>query len=109
MRYGNLEYAGFDWDKGNISKIEARVSIEIVEEFFKVKILFKEDKRHSLGEERFIAMGYTKDPKRCLFIAYTIRKNCNVVLIRPISARFTHKKEEDAYAEQIKKLQEKKS
>jgi uncharacterized DUF497 family protein len=107
VRYGNLEYDGFDWDEGNSTKIEARVAINVIEEFFKKKVLFKEDTRHSFSEDRFIAMGYIKNPKRCLFVAYTIRKKGNEILIRPISARFTHKKEEEAYEEQVKKLQEK--
>jgi uncharacterized DUF497 family protein len=81
VRFSKLEYDGFDWDEGNIAKIEARIPLQIVEEFFKGKILFKEDDRHSFSEERFIA-------------------------IRPISARFTHKKEEEAYEKQIKKIQE---
>lgn len=107
MRYSNLEYDGFDWDEGNIAKIEARMPIQIIEEFFKGKILFKEDTRHSFSEERFIAIGHTKDPKKCLFVAYTIRGKGTEILIRPISARFTHKKEEEAYEKQIKKFQEK--
>jgi hypothetical protein len=107
VKYGNLEYDGFDWDEGNTAKIESRVSIKAVEEFFEMKIIFKEDTRHSLSEERFIAMGHTKSPKRCLFVAYTIRIKGNEILIRPISARFTHKKEEEAYEEQVKKLQKK--
>ena len=107
MRYSNLEYDGFDWDAGNIAKIEARMPIQVVEEFFKGKILFKEDTRHSFSEERFIAIGYTKEPRKCLFVAYTIRGKGNEILIRPISARFTHKKEEEAYEKQIKKFQEK--
>lgn len=107
MRLVTLDFDGFDWDEGNTSKVEARVAIEIVENFFMQEILVKEDSRHSLSEERFLAIGYTKE-KRCFFVAYTIRTKGSEKLIRPISARYTHKKEEEAYEAEIKKLQKKK-
>ena len=66
MRLATLDYDSFDWDEGNTAKIEERVAIEILEEFFKQKLLTKEDTRHSLSEERFIAMGYTNEG-RCFF------------------------------------------
>jgi uncharacterized DUF497 family protein len=106
MRLATLEHDGLDWDEGNSAKIETRVSLEVIEDFFKQELLIKEDLRHSFSEERFLAMGYTKDPKRCLFVAYTIRTKGAEKLIRPISARFTHKKEEEAYEREIKKLKE---
>lgn len=106
MRLATLAHDGLDWDEGNSVKIETRISLEIIEDFFKQELLIKEDLRHSFSEERFLAMGYTKSPKRCLFVAYTIRTKGAEKLIRPISARFTHKKEEEAYEREIKKLQE---
>lgn len=106
MRLSTLEHDGLDWDDGNTAKIEARVPLEAVEEFFKQELLIKEDLRHSFSEERFLAMGYIKDPKRCLFVAFTVRLKGNEKLIRPISARYTHKKEEKAYEREVKKLKE---
>lgn len=106
MRLGTIEHDGLDWDEGNSAKIETRVSLEVIEDFFKQELLIKEDQRHSFSEERFLAMGYTTDPKRCLFVAYTIRTRGAEKLIRPISARFTHKKEEEAYETEVKKLKE---
>tara|TARA_B110001454_G_C12722850_1_gene435536 strand:+ start:5876 stop:6202 length:327 start_codon:yes stop_codon:yes gene_type:complete len=106
MKLAKLEHDGLDWDDGNTAKIEARVPVEVLEDFFKQELLVKEDQRHSFSEERFLAMGYTKEPKRCLFVAFTIRNKGSEKLIRPISARYTHKKEEEAYEAQIKKLQE---
>jgi len=52
MRLATLDYDGFDWDDGNIAKMEARVAIEVVEGFFKQEILVKEDTRHSLKEAK---------------------------------------------------------
>lgn len=104
MRMVTLHYDGFDWDKGNTGKIEERVTIGTVEGFFKQRLLIKEDSRHSLSEERFLAIGYTVE-ERCLLVAYTIRFKGNKKLIRPISARYTHKKEEEAYEAEIKKIE----
>ena len=101
-----LKHDGIDWDEGNSAKIEARVSLEVIEAFFKQELLIKEDLRHSLSEERYLAIGYAKNPRRCLFVAYTVRSKGAETLIRPISARYTHKKEEDAYEAEVKKLKE---
>lgn len=106
MRLSTLEHDGLDWDDGNTAKIEARVPLEALEEFFKQELLIKEDLRHSFSEERFLAMGHTKNPKRCLFVVFAVRLKGNEKLIRPISARYTHKKEEEAYEREIKKLKE---
>lgn len=106
MKFAVLDHDGLDWDSGNIIKIEARVSVKVVEDFFKQKLLIKEDPRHSWNEKRFLAMGYTRDV-RCFIVAYTIRFKEGQRLIRPISARYTHKKEERAYEAEVKKLQEK--
>ncbi len=106
MRLSTLEYDGLDWDDGNTAKIEARVPLETLEDFFKQELLIKEDLRHSFSEERLLAMGYTQDPKRCLLVAFTVRVKGDERLIRPISARYTHKKEEEAYEREVKKIKE---
>lgn len=98
-----LVHDGLDWDVGNKSENEARLPLEVIEEFFKQELLIKEDLRHSSSERRFLAMGYTNNPNRCLFVAFTFRLKGNEQLIRPISARFMHKKEEDAYEREVKK------
>lgn len=103
MRYSSVVFDGFDWDAGNSSKVKERVSIEEVERFFKQRLLLKEDSRHSFSEKRMIAMGYTTD-ERVLFVAFTMRKKGNENLIRVISARYTHKRERDAYEEIRKTL-----
>lgn len=90
MKYLELAYEGFDWDAFNSSKVKARVSIEEVETFFKQRILVREDTRHSFGEQRFIAMGEVH--RRCLFVAFTVRKKGSETLIRVISSRYVHTK-----------------
>ncbi len=104
MQLSYLEYNGFEWDNGNVAKIESRVPVNEIENFFQQELLIKADFRHSHNEERFLAIGYTKKSKRCLLVAFTFRLNGHDKLIRPISARYTHKKEEEAYEREIKKL-----
>jgi uncharacterized protein len=103
-----LRHDGLDWDEGNRSKIEARVPAEVIEEFFKQELLIKEDIRNSFNEVRFLAIGYTKQPPRCLFVAFTLRTKDHETLIRPISARYTHKKEAEKYEVEVKKIKKNK-
>lgn len=51
---------------------------------------------HSHSEGRFRAIGRT-ETGRGVFIVFTLRRKSDEVLIRPISARFMHKKEIGAY------------
>ena len=101
MEYVEIKFDGFDWDRGNIAKIQNRIPIEVIEELFNQRLIIKEDNRHSLTEDRYIAMGISSD-KRLIIIAYTIRVKEGKNFIRVIPARYTHKKEKDAY-EEIKK------
>ena len=101
MKYFRLKFDGFDWDDGNTAKITARLTLDEVELLFKQKLLVKEDTRHSFSEERWIVMGNHPNG-RCIFVAFTIRKKGDESLIRPISARYMHEKEQKIY-EEIKK------
>ncbi len=84
----------FDWDQGNKDKnqIKHKVSNLECEEVFLNKPFVYPDLKHSHNEERFFALGETKN-KRLLYICFTIRKNS----IRVISARDQHKKERIEY------------
>ncbi len=106
MRLLIIEHGGLDWDDGNIYKIEARVSREAIHEFFRHEVLVKQDLRCPSSEERFLAIGHAKDTRRCLFVAFTFRAKGSEKLIRPISARYMHKKEKEAYEKEVKKLKE---
>ena len=86
---------GFDWDKGNINKNRTKHKVtfsECEQIFFNQPLLVKNAVLHSKTEERFCALG-TTDKGRCLFIAFTVRKN----LIRVISARDMSCKERRIY------------
>jgi uncharacterized protein len=57
------------------------------------------DLKHSAAEERFIAIGRTQ-AGRPLFVAFKIRMKAGRTLIRPISARYMHAEEVEAYEAQ---------
>ena len=59
---------------------------------------------HSGKEERLRAVGVTAK-KRNLFVVFTPRKKGETLLIRPISARYMHKKEVQAHEKEIPEIQ----
>ena len=94
---------GFDWDAGNISKCEKHgVAIADIEELFSRPLHVITDGRHSVYEDRFIAVGKTADG-RGIFVGFTIRHGKAGNLIRPITARFMHKREAKKYEEEVAK------
>jgi uncharacterized protein len=91
--------AGFDWDDGNWPKCArhgvSRAEIEYV--LTHTPAVFPD--RSEAIEVRLNAIG-RNDDGRYLFIVFTFRtKNANT-LIRPISARYMHRKEVDHYERQ---------
>jgi uncharacterized protein len=92
-----LQANGFEWDKGNRANCEKHgLSVSAIESLFARPIAILPDAAHSQGEHRFRAMVRT-DKGRGVFIVFTLRHEGEEVLIRPISARYTHKKEIEAY------------
>ncbi|MBT4286908.1 MAG: BrnT family toxin [Deltaproteobacteria bacterium] len=76
---------GFDWDEGNISKNWEKHDVstgECEQMFFNKPLIVKRDKKHSIAENRYYALGRT-DMDRLLFAVFIIRNN----KIRVISAR----------------------
>ena len=88
---------GFDWDEGNIEKCEKHgVSRREIEFALGSRPAVATDLKHSDTEQRFIAVH--RNPEgRPMFIAFTFRHVAAGVLIRPVSARYMHKKEVAAY------------
>jgi uncharacterized DUF497 family protein len=92
-----LRANGFDWDTGNRSKCEKHgLSISVIESLFTRPLAILPDEDHAQRERRFCAVGRT-DKGRGVFIVFTLRRKGDELLIRPISARYMHKKEIDAY------------
>lgn len=89
---------GFDWDVANLGKnskhdVDNRESEEA---FFNQPLLVTPDDIHSDDEIRWRALGRT-DAGRKLTVIFTLRKSGT--LLRVISARDMHRKEEVLYDE----------
>jgi uncharacterized protein len=92
-----LQANGFDWDRGNRAKCEKHgLSIATIESLFTRPLAILPDAAHSLREERLRAIGRT-EKGRGVFIIFTLRRKGDELLIRPISARYMHKKEIEIY------------
>jgi uncharacterized DUF497 family protein len=89
----DLPTAGFDWDRGNLEKCRRHgVAIADIESMFRRDLWVIPDWTHSVRESRLRVIG--KDSKgRHIFAVFTFRSRRGEMLIRPISARYRHKKE----------------
>lgn len=92
-----VDASGFDWDEGNSSKCQKHgVSVDEIEGLFAGEVTIFEDEGHSGAEQRFMAIGKAPSGRS----VFTLRQRGNAVLLRPISARYMHRKE-IAYYEKI--------
>lgn len=78
------------------------LSARDIESIFQGPVSVFPDPEHSGEEERFIGIGKT-EKHRSVFVVFTLRRKDDVVLIRPISARFMHKEEIDYYEKETSK------
>lgn len=91
--------AGFDWDDGNWPKCAKHgVSRSEIEHALMHDPAVFPDRGMAL-EDRLNAIGRNADG-RYLFIVFTFRTMRGNTLIRPISARYMHRKEIDHYERQ---------
>jgi hypothetical protein len=98
--------AGFDWDRGNRDKCQLHgVSVAEIEAAFKRPMGVVPDPSHSPNEERFKAIGRT-DEGRHLLIVFTLREHDGATRIRPISARYMHRREVEHYEKTIAEIDE---
>ena len=99
----NIRIAGFVWDEGNWPKCAKHgVTRTRIQSLFAQSPAVYPDPAHSTAEERFLAIGPSGDDGRFLFVAFTLRTHGQEVLIRPVSARFMHRKEIEHYERQRK-------
>jgi uncharacterized DUF497 family protein len=92
-----LSVDGFDWDVGNRDKCQAHgVSIAEIESMFLSPLSVFPDPLHSWEEQRFKAIGRNTDG-RYIFLVYTLRQREERIYIRPIGARYMHRKEIEHY------------
>jgi uncharacterized DUF497 family protein len=88
---------GFDWDRGNRAKCRKHgVSVEEIESLFLRPLMILPDEAHSITESRMKAIGKTR-AGRYVFLVFTIREKQGKRYIRPISARYMHRKEIEHY------------
>jgi uncharacterized protein len=81
----------FDWDKHNLAKCLARVPRAEIERLFHDPGTYLAADPH-LGETRYRAIGHPA-VGRPLFVVFALRRIGEELVIRPISARYAHKKE----------------
>lgn len=92
-----LRVSGYDWDDGNRKKCQQHGgSVAEIEALFVQPVRIAPDPKHSVAEDRLIAVGRTR-AGRPLFVAFTIRTQHHRRLIRPVTARYLHAKEIAAY------------
>jgi uncharacterized DUF497 family protein len=89
---------GFGWDDGNRRKSldKHKVTEAEAEQVFVHEPLIVEDVEHSVREDRYRALGETKDGRR-LHVTFTFREEGRK--IRVISARDMNRKERAIYEE----------
>jgi uncharacterized DUF497 family protein len=92
--------AGFDWDEGNLEKCQKHgVSVAEIEGIFARAHTLRVDMEHSLAEVRLKAIGRSSKGRH-VFLVFTVRERNGERLIRPISARYMHRKEVAHYEEE---------
>lgn len=97
-----MKISGFDWDTGNIDKCQKHgLSIDAIEFCFEHgKYRLNDDPKHSTTEDRYFIISKDQNSRHC-FIIFTYRIKNGKKLIRPLSARYMHKKEIKYYEEKI--------
>ena len=92
-----MNIAGYQWDQGNRTKCQKHgVSISEIEGMFLRPVSVFPDVAHSDEEERFIAISTTEEGRHILLV-FTVGEHDGERLIRPVSARYMHKREVDHY------------
>jgi uncharacterized protein len=93
----DMQFDGFDWDEGNWPKCAKHgVSKAEIESVFEFDPGIYLDPDHSSLEQRFRAIGMTEEG-RMVLIAFTMRTMGSITKLRPVSARYMHKKEVTRY------------
>jgi uncharacterized DUF497 family protein len=87
----------FDWDAGNLAKCQKHgvTTIEI-EHVLDSDPFLVPDYQHSQDEDRHIAVGLNRSG-RPIFIVFTLRMLDGEESVRPLSARYMHRKEIEIY------------
>ena len=96
-----MRFDGFDWDRGKSEKIIGHgLTQKQVETVLLGDVYLVPDPTHSAFEQRYSAIGQD-EVGRYVFVVVTFRRFLGALLIRPISARYMHRKEVGKYEEEI--------
>ena len=96
-----MQFDGFDWDDGNREKCQKHgVSIAEVEALFEGMVLVGPDAAHSTSEKRLRAIGRTATGRN-IFVVFTWRLKDGRRFVRPVSARYMHRKEVAKHGQKI--------
>jgi len=76
------------------------VPLATIENLFHGPLAVFPDPEHSTTEERFKAIGHT-DGGRGVLIVFALRSQEGDIFIRPLSARYMHRKEVEHYEKEI--------
>lgn len=88
-----MKFDGFDWDQGNIEKCRRHgLTLAEIESVFDGAVIILPDLDHSELENRLRGIGVTVTG-RSAFVVFTMRNG----KLRPLSARFMHRREVDRY------------
>ena len=99
-------FGGFEWDGGNRDKCcKHGLSVTDIEcVLLNTETLIVPDEKNSKIEPRFIAIGRATNGRYAL-VVFTPRKREGEAVLRPISARYMHRKEIEKYAQEISRAQ----
>lgn len=88
------------WDAGNLDKCQKHgVTIAEIEHVLDGDPFLYPDYGHSYDEQRTIAVG-TNRSGRSIFVVFTIRIADGREFVRPVSARYMHRKEIEKWVEE---------
>lgn len=92
--------SGFEWDAANLAHCRKHgIDRSEIEDVLRGAPAIHADPAHSLGEQRLKAIGRTM-AGRYDFIVFTLRASGGALRIRPISARYMHRKEIEHYEQE---------
>jgi uncharacterized DUF497 family protein len=95
-------FGGFDWDDSNRDKCckHGLSVIDIEYVLINAETLIVPDEKNSKVEPRFLAVGRDTNGRYAL-VVFTPRRREDKAMLRPISARYMHRKEIEKYAQEI--------
>lgn len=89
----------FEWDAGNLVKCQKHgVTIAEIEYALADDPFLVPDLDHSRHEDRIIAIGRNQ-AGRPMFVVFTLRFVDGMEHVRPVSARYMHRKEIESYGD----------